>query len=492
MEVEPAVCRMENILNFINGQFTPSENNQWIEVEEPATGQVYARIPRSSTKEVEKAVLAANHAAGSWQKMSLADRSAILHKIADLIDENHDRLAHAESKDNGKPLWLAKKVDIPRASANMRFFANAITQVSSDSHKMEEEDAINFTLKKPLGVVACISPWNLPLYLFTWKVAPALAAGNCVLAKPSEVTPYTAYLFSQLCKEAGLPDGVLNVLHGYGGEVGHSLVNHKEVKAISFTGGTETGKKIAATAAPQFKKLSLELGGKNPAIVFDDCNFEKTVSEIVRLSFSNQGEICLCGSRIYVQQAIYEQFKDAFIERVKALKVGDPLEADSNMGAIVSEQHYKKVLSYVQLAKEEGGRLLVGGRTIKAPNDRCKDGYFIAPTVFEGLTTDCRTNQEEIFGPVVTLQSFETMEEVVELANGVNYGLSATIWTDSLQRAHAVSDALESGVIWINCWLLRDLRTPFGGLKQSGVGKEGGMEVLDFFLQQKNVCIQYN
>jgi aminomuconate-semialdehyde/2-hydroxymuconate-6-semialdehyde dehydrogenase len=383
---------------------------------------------------------------------------------------------------------LAKSVDIPRASANMRFYATAAVHTSSESHLMEGE-AINYTTRTPIGVAGCISPWNLPLYLFTWKIAPALAAGCTVVAKPSELTPMTAYLFSKLCMEAGLPAGVLNIVHGLGAKVGQAIVEHPDVRAISFTGGTVTGKTIAATAAPMFKKLSLELGGKNPNIIFADCDFENAVSTSIQSSFSNQGEICLCGSRILVERSIYEKFVQEFVKRTKELIVGDPLEEKTRVGALVSEGHMNKILSYIELAKKEGGQILCGGKRISFAG-RCANGFFVEPTVIIGLDQNCRTNQEEIFGPVVTIMPFDKEEEAIAYANSNAYGLSATIWTENLKRAHRVAHQVKSGIIWINCWLLRDLRTPFGGMKQSGVGREGGWEALRFFTEAKNVCIK--
>jgi aminomuconate-semialdehyde/2-hydroxymuconate-6-semialdehyde dehydrogenase len=385
-------------------------------------------------------------------------------------------------------LWLAKNGEIPRAQANIHFFATAIEHFASEAHPMGNH-ALNYTLRTPIGVVACISPWNLPLYLFTWKIAPALAAGNCVVAKPSEVTPMTAYLFSKICIEAGLPKGVLNIVHGLGPKVGAALSVHPQIPVISFTGGTKTGAEIARVAAPLFKKLSLELGGKNPMIIFADCDFEKTVKESVRASFTNQGEICLCGSRIYIEASIYDRFKAAYIEEVKRLKVGDPLLADTKVGAIASKLHFDKIMSYIELAQTEGGKIITGGNSVKVEG-RCEEGYFIEPTVIEGLTETCRTNQEEIFGPVVSLQSFVSEEEVIALANSTNYGLACILFTENLTRAHRVAGLVKSGIVWINCWLLRDLRTPFGGMKQSGVGREGGWEALRFFTEPKNVCIK--
>ncbi len=454
----------------------------------PSTGEVYGQIPDSNHKDVEAAVKAAQKAFPAWSITPVEERFKILNRIAELIDENLDVLALAETNDNGKPLWLSKKVDIPRASANFRFFATGIMHFATESHNMEDK-AVNYTLRQPIGIVGCISPWNLPLYLFTWKIAPALAAGNCVLAKPSEVTPVTAFLLARICMEAGLPAGVLNIVHGSGPGTGEAIVAHPAVKAISFTGSTRAGERIASIAAPKFKKLSLELGGKNPAIIFADCDWDKMLAETIRSSFSNQGEICLCGSRILIEESIYDRFKKEFVERTKALTVGDPLEESSKQGAIVSKVHYEKILRCIDTAKQEGGKILCGGKAVK-PEGRCANGYFIQPAVIEGLGPDCQTNQEEIFGPVVTLQSFKTEEEALQLANATSYGLAATIWTQDISKANRVAAKVESGIIWINCWLLRDLRTPFGGMKNSGVGREGGWEALRFFTEAKNVCVQ--
>ena len=368
-------------------------------------------------------------------------------------------------------------------------FAAAASQFASESHAMEE-GAVNYTLRSPLGTVGCISPWNLPLYLFTWKIAPALAAGNCVVAKPSELTPMTAYLLSELCAEAGLPAGVLNVVHGLGPKTGSAMVEHPDIKAVSFTGGTRTGGDIAARAAPRFKKLSLELGGKNPVLVFADCDWELALNECLRAAFLNQGEICFCGSRLYVERPIYERFRDAFVAKVKALKQGDPLESGVQQGALVSGPHLEKVLGYVALAKQEGGRVLCGGERSKV-DGRCADGWFMQPTLIEGLPADCRVNQEEIFGPVATLLPFDGEEEALRLANGTPYGLTATVLSRDVARCHRLAARLEAGLIWINCWMLRDLRVPMGGVKQSGVGREGGFEAMRFFTEPRNVCIKY-
>ncbi|MBL7694994.1 MAG: aldehyde dehydrogenase [Ferruginibacter sp.] len=475
--------------NFIGGNFIGPLSGNFIDNVNPATGAVYGQIPDSNSKDIDAAVKAARKAFPEWSVTPLEKRFSVLNKIAELIDENLDVLALAETNDNGKPLWLSKTVDIPRASSNFRFFATGIMHFATESHAMEDK-AINYTLRQPIGIVGCISPWNLPLYLFTWKIAPALAVGNCVIAKPSEVTPVTAFLLGKICKAAGLPDGVLNIVHGAGPHCGEAIVKHPEIKAISFTGSTRAGERIASIAAPMFKKLSLELGGKNPAIIFADCDWEKMMKTTIRSSFSNQGQICLCGSRILVEESIYEKFKQEFMERTRSLTVGDPLEETSKQGALVSHMHFDKVMNCIHTAKEEGGRILCGGNAKKIPG-RCENGYFIEPTVIERLGPNCKTNREEIFGPVVTLQSFKTEEEALQLANASSYGLAATIWTQDISRANRVAAQVQSGIIWVNCWLVRDLRTPFGGMKNSGVGREGGWEALRFFTEPKNVCIQF-
>ncbi|MFT5513576.1 MAG: aminomuconate-semialdehyde/2-hydroxymuconate-6-semialdehyde dehydrogenase [Bacteroidia bacterium] len=480
---------MFKLKNYINGELVEPVSQQYIDNYEPATGKVYSHIPRSDKADVNEAVEAAKNAYPAWSSMRIEERSNIILRLSELIAENMDSLAAAESKDNGKPLWLAKAVDIPRARDNFAFFGTAIKHFSSESHRTSD-GIINFTTRTPIGVAGCVSPWNLPLYLFSWKVAPALAAGNTVVAKPSEVTPMTAYLLSELCIEAGFPKGVFNIVHGLGGEAGNAIVEHPDVPIISFTGGTSTGAHIARTAAPMFKKLSLELGGKNPNIIFDDCDFDKMLKTTLNSSFSNQGQICLCGSRIYVQRGIYEKFRDAFVDKVSKFKVGNPAEDDSRMGAIVSEQHFEKVKSYIALAKEEGGTILTGGEEVKLDGEFA-DGWYLRPTIIEGLDENCRTNQEEIFGPVVTIQPFDTEENALRLANSTGYGLATTIWTQDVSKAHRVADKIKAGIVWVNCWLIRDLRTPFGGMKNSGVGREGGWEALKFFTEAKNICIKY-
>ncbi|WP_439129980.1 aldehyde dehydrogenase [Polaribacter sp.] len=480
---------MLNIKNYINGKLVAPEAGNYLDNYNPAVGEIYGQIPNSSKEDVQKAYQAAAKAFPSWSNTTLEERSKILYKISDLILEKLDFLAVAESKDNGKPIALAKQVDIPRAASNFQFFANAITQFSSEAHESVGLNAVNFTLRQPIGVVGCISPWNLPLYLFTWKIAPAIAAGNCVVAKPSEVTPMTAYLLGKICNEAGLPKGVLNIVHGLGSTTGQAIVEHPNIKAISFTGGTKTGAHIARVAAPMFKKISLELGGKNPNIIFADCDYEKMLETTVHSSFANQGQICLCGSRILVEDNIYEKFKEDFIKKVAQLRVGNPSEKDTNIGALVSKQHLEKVKSYIDIAEKEGGKILFGGETVTV-TDR-ENGYYLQPTIIEVKDNECKLNQEEIFGPVVTIMSFKTDEEALTLANEVKYGLSATIWTNNLNRTMQFAKQLQTGIVWVNTWMLRDLRTPFGGTKESGVGREGGFEALRFFTEPKNICIKY-
>ena len=478
---------MQTILNYIDGDLMAPIGLKYLDNFNPATGSVYAQIPDSDDQDVQKAYESAAQAFPKWRLSSLEERFKLLNAIAEQIDLHNETLAKAESIDQGKPFWLAKN-EMTRAAQNFRFFATAAMQFASESHSMEGL-AINYTLRQPIGVVGCISPWNLPLYLFTWKIAPALAAGNCVVAKPSEITPMTAFLLAEICQKVGLPKGVLNIVHGLGPKVGNALVAHPNIKAISFTGGTATGKHIASVAAPMFKKLSLELGGKNPNIIFADCDFDKALATTVQTSFLNQGEICLCGSRILVERPIYEKFKTALLAEVAKLKVGDPLQADTKVGAIASKVHFDKVLSYIALAQSEGGKILHGGGPVQLEGDQA-NGWYIAPTIIEGLAYNCRCNTEEIFGPVVSIMPFDTDQEALDMANCTEYGLACSIWTQNLTRAHNVAATIQSGIVWINCWLLRDLRTPFGGVKNSGVGREGGWEAMRFFTEPKNVCVK--
>jgi aminomuconate-semialdehyde/2-hydroxymuconate-6-semialdehyde dehydrogenase len=479
------------IKNYINGVFKSPVDYQWLTNINPAKNKSIGQIPLSNKKDIDDAVLAAEEAFPQWSNTSVEYRSEMLRKISYEIKQELAALAEAESIDNGKPVGLAKKVDIPRAASNFNFFADAITQFDTRAHEMHAAKAINFSLRHPHGIVACISPWNLPLYLFTWKIAPALATGNCVVAKPSEITPLTAFLLSKICKKVGLPPGVLNIVHGYGHAAGDALIKHPKVKAITFTGGTTTGKKIAQSAAPEFKKLSLELGGKNPNIIFADCDYDKMLNTTISSSFANQGQICLCGSRIFVEHSIYNRFKADFIHKVDQLKIGDPLNHDTEFGALVSAGHLKKVEHYCELArKDDQSEIIYGGHRLTVKDH--ENGFFFSPSIIEVKDNQCVINQEEIFGPIVSLMSFETEEEVLAMANDTQYGLSASVWTSDINRAMYFSQHLESGVIWINTWLKRDLRTPFGGMKSSGVGREGGLDALHFFTEPKNICIDYN
>jgi aminomuconate-semialdehyde/2-hydroxymuconate-6-semialdehyde dehydrogenase len=471
------------IANFINGEFVPPRSGAYFDDINPATAQVIAAIPDSDERDIDDAVRAAKAAFPAWSHTPAVDRSNLLLKLADLIEKNLDDLARLESIDNGKTISLAKRLDIPRAVANFRFFATAILHQSSDAHVMDAA-ALNYTLPQPLGVVGLVSPWNLPLYLLSWKIAPAIAAGNTCVAKPSELTPLTANRLAELSLEAGIPPGVINIVHGYGNNAGRSLTCHEDVAAISFTGGTVTGAAVAANAAPRFKKLSLELGGKNPNLIFADADLEDAIATSIRSSFWNQGEICLCGSRIFVERSIHDEFVSRFADATKKLRIGDPLDDTTDIGALISEAHLQKVLGYIELAATEGGTIVAGGHRVERP------GYFVEPTIITGLGTDCRVLQEEIFGPVVTITPFDTEADALSFANSTRYGLSATIWTRDLSRAHRVAANLDAGTIWINCWLLRDLRVPFGGMKESGVGREGGFESLNFFTEAKNVCVK--
>lgn len=479
---------MEKIANYINGELKEPIGQQFLGNCNPATGESYNLVPDSDHEDVELAVAAAERAFPEWSDLPAKDRCAVLLRIAERIDRCSDQLALAECVDSGKPLQLAKTVDIPRASANLHFFATAAPHFSTSAH-ITGTEAVNYTLRSPIGVAGCISPWNLPLYLFTWKIAPALAAGCTVVSKPSELAPVTAFLFSKLCIEAGLPRGVLNIVHGSGSRAGQAIVEHEKVTAISFTGGTATGKRIASTASPRFKRLSLEMGGKNPNIICKDCDLTLALDTSIQSSFSNQGEICLSGSRILVEREIYDSFLSGFLQRTRALMVGDPIQPETNVGALISEAHLHKVLSHIDLAIKEGGRIETGGRRIIVPG-RCEHGFFLEPTVVTGLTSECRTNQEEIFGPIVTIAPFDNEEEAIRSANATPYGLSATIWTENLKKAHRLASRINSGIVWVNCWLFRDLRTPFGGMKQSGVGREGGWEAMRFFTEEKNICIK--
>ncbi|MFG0329712.1 MAG: aldehyde dehydrogenase [Phycisphaerales bacterium] len=476
------------LANFIDGELAAPQGGASLEVVEPATGAVYAESPDSDSDEVDRAVEAAKRAFPEWSATPAAERSRILLRIAELIEANLDDLARAESIDTGKPISLAKTVDIPRAASNFRFFATAILHSEAPAHDTDGA-ALNYTLRKPRGVAGLISPWNLPLYLFTWKIAPALATGNTAVGKPSEVTPMTAFRLSELCVEAGLPRGVLNIVHGTGPRAGAAIVEHPDIPTISFTGGTKTGQAIATATAPMFKRVSLELGGKNPNLIFADADLDRAVKTSVRSSFANQGQICLCGPRIIVERSIFDDFVARFTKLVGRLRVGDPLDESTTMGALVSAAHLEKVSGAVDRARELGAEIHTGGRRADAPNDRCASGFFYEPTVMTGLDPSCRVEQEEIFGPVVSITPFDDEDEALAIANGTPYGLASIVWTSDLTRAHRVASRLDAGIVWVNCWMLRDLRTPFGGMKQSGLGREGGWDALKFFTEAKNVCV---
>jgi aminomuconate-semialdehyde/2-hydroxymuconate-6-semialdehyde dehydrogenase len=476
------------IPNFIDGQFVEPISGKYLDNIEPATGKPYSLVADSDVRDVNLAVGTAEKAFADWSKKPVTERSRFLLRIADLIERDLEKLARAESVDTGKPLSLARTLDIPRAASNFRFFATAILHTESEAH-VTDNVAFNYTLRQPRGIAGLISPWNLPLYLLSWKIAPAIAVGNTAIAKPSELTPMTAYMLCEIAREAGLPNGVLNVVHGTGPNVGAAITAHPKINTISFTGGTVTGKKVAEACAPLFKKVSLELGGKNPNIIFADADLDAAIAGSVRSSFANQGQICLCGSRVFVERSAYSDFVDRFIERTAQLRLGDPLDDKTEQGAIVNKAQLDKIKFYVDLAQREGGKTALGGSAAQPPNERCREGYFFLPTVITDLPVSCRTNREEIFGPVVTITPFDNEEEVINYANDCDYGLASSVWTQNLSRAHRVAERINTGTVWVNCWLLRDLRVPFGGMKQSGVGREGGEEALRFFTEPKNICI---
>lgn len=478
--------------NFIGGRFVDPMSGLWLDNTDPSTNQLLTRLARSNGDDVDAACKAAAAAQESWGARPPTERADLLDIVASGIEARSDEFARTESEDQGKPVALARSVDIPRAVANFRFFAGAIRHDETGFHEMQGHlgrGALNYTLRRPVGPCALITPWNLPLYLLTWKAAPALAMGNTVVAKPSEFTPRTANLLAEVMSEAGIPDGVFNLVHGLGAEAGAPLTAHADIAAVSFTGGTATGRLVAASAAPAFKKLSLELGGKNATLIFADSDLEAAMDGAARAGFANQGEICLCGSRILVEDSVFDEVVAGLVQRVEALVVGDPRDPGTDLGALVSRAHREKVEGYIRLAQEEGGTVVAGGVRPDLPSP-FGGGNFLRPTLITGLSPSCRTATEEIFGPVVTVHRFSSEAEAVQVANGTRYGLSASVWTNHLQRAHRVAAALETGLVWINTWLLRDLRVPFGGVKDSGVGREGGPHSMEFYSELKNVCVQ--
>lgn len=475
------------ILNYIKGKFNEPISSEWMDNFSPSTGEVIGSIPLSGDADVRSAIAAAKSALPQWSSLDPSDRALWLDKIADCLEEKFEEIAHLESMDTGKPISLARSVDARRSVSNFRFFSEMIRDREDEVFEME--DATNIVKLRAVGVGALITPWNLPLYLLSWKVAPAIGMGNTVVCKPSELTPLTADLLMRAIDEVGLPPGVVNLVHG-NGNAGSILTGDPDVDLVSFTGGTSTGAKVAQSASPQFKKLSLELGGKNASIVFSDCNLEETVKGVTRAAFLNQGQVCLCGSRILVEDAIYDQFMDMFVESVESMVIGDPMHEDTDLGALISKQHLEKVESYVSLALEEGGEIVTGGKPC-LPKE-LEGGNWMSPTVVTGLGTESRCSTEEVFGPFVTVHRFNSEGDAIKIANNTRYGLAGSIWTGDTERGKRVAESIHTGMIWVNTWLHRDLRVPFGGVKDSGVGREGGKWSMGFFSEPLNVCLKHD
>jgi aminomuconate-semialdehyde/2-hydroxymuconate-6-semialdehyde dehydrogenase len=480
------------IQNYIDGRFVPGEH-QFDDVN-PADGTVIAQVMEASQAQVDEAVHAARRALrGEWEGIGILERAARLHKVADVIEQRFDCFVQAEVADTGKPVALATKLDVPRAAANFRIFADLVKMSGLEAFQTETSDgasALNYAVRKPLGVVGVITPWNLPLLLLTWKVAPALACGNAVVVKPSEETPATATLLAEAMRDAGIPNGVYNVVHGFGpSSAGEFLAQHPEVDAVTFTGESKTGAAIMKAVAPTVKPVSFELGGKNAAIVFADCNFEEAVNGLSDAVFLNTGQVCLCAERVYVERRIFDEFVEALKQKAEGLHAGWPNHAETKLGPLISAQHREKVLSYYRLAREEGATVVTGGGVPIFDDDR-DHGFYVQPTIYTGLPETARCVKEEIFGPVCHVTPFDSEEEAVALANDTKYGLAASIWTSNMKCGHRVAQQMNVGITWVNCWFLRDLRTPFGGAGLSGIGREGGVHSLNFYSESNNICIK--
>jgi len=480
------------ILNFIDGKFVRGKR-EFADVN-PADGSVIAQVAEADENLVDDAVQAARKALnGEWRRLGIRERAARLHKVADAIESRFDCFVNAEVADTGKPVTLASRLDVPRAAANFRVFADAIKMAGVESFQTETPDgtrALNYAIRKPLGVIGIVIPWNLPLLLLTWKVAPALACGNTVVVKPSEETPATATLLAEVMQEAGIPHGVYNVVHGFGPDsTGEFLTKHPDVNAVTFTGESRTGAAIMKAVAPSVKPVSFELGGKNAAIVFADCDFEETLEGLSEAVFLNTGQVCLCAERVYVERSMFEQFVEALKHKAEKLRQGAPSEQTTELGPLISAQHRAKVLSYYKLAHEEGATVVTGGGVPEFGNVLDK-GFYIQPTIYTGLAESARCVKEEIFGPVCHVAPFDSEEEAIVMANDTEYGLAASVWTTNLKRGHRVAQSMNAGITWVNCWFLRDLRTPFGGVGLSGIGREGGMHSLNFYSELNNICIR--